>query len=534
MKSKKCNLSIFTLLTLSLILIISPCYAFTITYTANSDDTSGSVPDPDYTDDNNEASIATQGGLVNSNYYFNNWSADKNATAGEYTPGKKITMTEDLTLYAIWKLKPYSITYDSNNATGKVAGNIPVETKFYGANDINIPICSNNASVPLANPGLTFSGWHIDPDALSAQFSNSTMPYILNNTTLYAVWTCNIIYDGNGNDGGTVPVDNKNYTYNSTAILKGASNLTRANYHIGGWQYDNDSTAYNLSQRINIDHNLYLTAKWLINPYSIAYTKNGAEYGEAPIDGKFYNTKNNATILNSNYPLMRSGYVFMGWNNESSSTEAQYIAGDLDKGNITFGYNNITLYPVWIRIGSSYGGGTVIAIGNGTNSTTDPKKILIMANQDQVSVLWATTNYQNITTNAAHGYYNLNNITDCSSGYVCDTIGSGQLNIIEINKTIGITNAPAAQVAANCTDGNYSDWYLPSMWELNTMNNYIGVSGRCNGTGQPTCMTGYHWSSTENKNSTAWDQTFNSSGGSQVDELKNGNLYVRAVRNEDY
>lgn len=334
-----------------------------IKYHSNGNNTIGPVPaDLNNYINGSSASIANQGDLSNKGYYFNNWSTNKDNTTGEYKPDDEIKISEtgDLDLYAIWNAKPYSITYNPNNPnnpnnqTSRVIGNVPIDNMHYDSNDINIPIYTNNASVPLTNPGFKFSGWNIDPKARITKFENNVMANISDNTTLYAIWTSNIVYDRNGADDGTTPSDNRFYTYNEVATLSDGGNLTRANYHIGGWQYGNDTDAYNLSQRVTMEKNLYFTVKWIENPYRITYTKNGAEYGEAPIDDRLYNTNDSAAILDFDYPLVKSGYEFIGWSTELFPTEVQYIAGNQLKGNIKFGYNDIILYPVWLGAKITY------------------------------------------------------------------------------------------------------------------------------------------------------------------------------------
>ena len=46
----------------------------------------------------------------------------------------------------------------------------------------------------------------------------------------------NVTYDGNGSDGGTVPVDYNNYLYKATAkVFANTGNLTKAGSTFAGW-----------------------------------------------------------------------------------------------------------------------------------------------------------------------------------------------------------------------------------------------------------------------------------------------------------
>jgi hypothetical protein len=99
-------------------------------------------------------------------------------------------------------------------------------------------------------------------------------------------------------------------------------------------------------------------------------------------------------------------------------------------------------------------------------------------------------------------------------------LGSGKANtdkIITQNKT---GNTYAAGLARAYNGGGYSDWYLPSMDELNKL--YL----------QQTAVGGfasaYYWSSSEDYNYFAWLQAFPS--GAQFGFSKGNTFCVRAVR----
>ena len=103
-------------------------------------------------------------------------------------------------------------------------------------------------------------------------------------------------------------------------------------------------------------------------------------------------------------------------------------------------------------------------------------------------------------------------------------IGTGAANTTQIIAVLG-SNAVAASLCRNYRGGGYSDWFLPSLWELNTLFNRRYVVGGSAFGG----ITSY-WSSSENRdNPTAWEQDFNGSGY-QYDFSKYRKLYVRAVR----
>ena len=96
-------------------------------------------------------------------------------------------------------------------------------------------------------------------------------------------------------------------------------------------------------------------------------------------------------------------------------------------------------------------------------------------------------------------------------------IGSGKSNTEKIVTALGSGN----YAARLCYDlGGYDDWFLPSQGELNELykqRNTVGGFASNN-----------YWSSSENSSNSAWKQNFNN--GSQNDNNKNNDKYVRAVR----
>lgn len=127
---------------------------------------------------------------------------------------------------------------------------------------------------------------------------------------------------------------------------------------------------------------------------------------------------------------------------------------------------------------------------------------------------------------------------DQSSGIVwgCDgttvagtdtALGSGKANTIIINAQCGI--GTAAQAAASYSLNGFSDWFLPSMEELNIMYNSIGQSSPNFG----GLSHVYYWTSSETDPSNAWiGYALNppsrgnfASNGSKIWELA-----VRAIR----
>ncbi len=151
-------------------------------------------------------------------------------------------------------------------------------------------------------------------------------------------------------------------------------------------------------------------------------------------------------------------------------------------------------------IGESYGGGIVFWV-----DATGQHGLIAATSDQSTSMRWyAGTNGDT----RAYG----------------DGIGAGEMNtaiIIAAQVAIGDDGSTyAARVCADLVISNYSDWYLPSKYELNLM--YLQKTTIGNFT------SNIYWSSTEVSSVFASAQNF--SGGNQGSNPKGNAVYVRAVR----
>jgi hypothetical protein len=119
------------------------------------------------------------------------------------------------------------------------------------------------------------------------------------------------------------------------------------------------------------------------------------------------------------------------------------------------------------------------------------------------------------------GFYAWSNITNAVIGATAEgtAIGTGQANTTAIVGQSGCTSG-AAFACNSLVEGGYSDWYLPSLGELNKLYlSQFAIGG--------FAWEGY-WSSSENDATGAWSQYF--VNGSQGSGPKSDGMRVRAVR----
>jgi len=175
-------------------------------------------------------------------------------------------------------------------------------------------------------------------------------------------------------------------------------------------------------------------------------------------------------------------------------------------GSITYinasAINKIT-FETPLAIGDTYEGGIIFYLdANGEHG-------LVAAPYDQFNgdgIYWSHTN----TTTGATG----------------DGVGAGEENTNKIVRDQG-SWPYAAIICATLTLGGYSDWYLPSKYELNLM--YTNLAQH--GLGNFDNSTAY-WSSTEESSTEAWYVGFGDPGGpgSYLKTNSYSTFNVRAVR----
>jgi hypothetical protein len=174
--------------------------------------------------------------------------------------------------------------------------------------------------------------------------------------------------------------------------------------------------------------------------------------------------------------------------------------------------NSIT--PQVPQVGDFYGGGVVfhLFVDGEIGYVAGETHGLIAAVADQSSgIRWYNGSY--VTT-----------------GATSTAVGTGSANTTTIIAEQGATSTSyAAGLARAYTDGTYTDWFLPSIDELNLMYDNIGQGNVLELGNVGNFSNVSYWSSTENGHHTAWMQGFGNYGG-QNSNYKYKAYYVRAVR----
>ena len=161
-------------------------------------------------------------------YLFEGWATTPNTSSIEFKNGATITVTGNITLYAVWYLPTYTIAYQSvNTRTSKYV-------EGYGSY-LTLPTAS---SLGLSNGDAIFLGWSTSGFAKTASYKPGDTIEITSNKTLYAVWQANCIYVKLYHPGYSLSSEK----YHTIAFSIGSSNAKM--YLVGNPRYSSYTTSY--------------------------------------------------------------------------------------------------------------------------------------------------------------------------------------------------------------------------------------------------------------------------------------------------
>ena len=142
-------------------------------------------------------------------YDFVGWNTDSSATSGNFTATTPVTA--DMTVYAIWKIKTCTVTFNPDNGTTNIIRTVDCGTSF-------------GASFPAdpVKPEFKFEGWFYSTDFYNYhRYTTSTV--IANDITLKARW---ITMQGDGSSGNP-------YIIMTASHLDNVRNNPTAHYRLG-------------------------------------------------------------------------------------------------------------------------------------------------------------------------------------------------------------------------------------------------------------------------------------------------------------
>ncbi len=376
-------------------------------------------------EDSAEITIA-QNAFTRTDYDFTGWNTAADGSGASHKAGAKITLTENLTLYAQWSeiVKVfYTVKFNANGGTGEMK-----EITAESGSEVSI------AANAFTREGWTFGGWNTKSDGTGAPYNDKAKITLNADITLYAQWAAgtgtaykvehwqqNVADSGytlaktepmtgtTGEETAAKAEEAAGFTakeFVQEKIAADGSTVVKIYYDRNTvtltFDADNGGDKTTLSGRfgaeVKIDapsktgysfngwtpelpatfpaENAEFKAQWKLATYKISYTLNDGTNAEA--------NPANYTIETEKVTLAsptRQYYAFCGWYTDSAFTDSSKITG-WSAGEKT---GDIMLYAKWEMTLESLGlsGGKIVLTGDISEETLRAVAATILANPDE-------------------------------------------------------------------------------------------------------------------------------------------------------
>lgn len=249
-----------------------------------------------------ETRVLTKNIYTKNGYVFTGWATTPSGAIA-YADQASYTMGTDAsyTLYAVWELADYSISYDLNGGFGD-------------GNPMTYNMLSDSFTLySPTRPGYTFLGWcgtGIEGISMTVEIKNGSV----GDRSYTACWRANtnrIIFDANGGEG---TMEDQLIDSDSTKKLQ-KNTFLRENYEFVGWSTTPTGTKLYTDQseyKMGISEVNYLYAIWMPKKFNISYVLS---------DGVCDNPDNYtylSTAVKLNAPHKKAA-DFIGWIYEGQS-----------------------------------------------------------------------------------------------------------------------------------------------------------------------------------------------------------------------
>ena len=315
-------------------------------------------------------------------YTFLGWNPDDdNADAGtkdgDYDPEDEVTLSADVTLYAVWEAKTYDLTLDINGAS---SGSEAV-TMTYNSS-------SHTSITAPTKAGYTFEGWYDSESnnngtgnlimnasgvlqANAGSYTGAEGIWILDDEpTLYAKWSCtsptfdtdlststvNVNQHASASalsvvasaGGGTVTYQWYSNTANSTTTPTPSpiSGATSASYTPST---ETAGTTYYFCEAKNTTGgncttNSSITPVTVTATYRVNYNGNGKDGGSDVASSAWVTSGTDVTTVANTWT--KSGYKFKWWNTDDEGDGEDFYVGE----KVTMASADVTLYAQWEEV----------------------------------------------------------------------------------------------------------------------------------------------------------------------------------------
>lgn len=295
-----------------------PC-EYAISYTLNGGAFADNYAAPDTHVYGTDTAIADP---TRTGYTFVGWSVGGEEAVKELTLGGE-EYTGDVALEAVWQANKYTVVFHGNGAGGGQTERQEFTYDIAGSLTLN----------GFTRTGYAFAGW--------AKTASGTAEYedgqtVLNlaaagETALYAVWSAvsyTVVFDGNGNTGGTAPADTTFRYDNAAGDKLPEHDLVKTDKYFAGWARNADAAEAEFGDCAVLNENLAdtegaqvtLYAVWDDIPtYAVSFTGGTGAQGSNPSVAP---QREGAVVVLPQNTFTKTGYYFDAWLSGSDRYEA--------------------------------------------------------------------------------------------------------------------------------------------------------------------------------------------------------------------
>ena len=241
----------------------------------------------------------------------------------------------------------YTVTYNGNGST---SGSAPTDTNSPYASGSTVTVLGNT----FTRTGYVFTFWNTAANGSGTSYtSGTTFSISPANVILYAQWTptYTLTYNPNELEGGTGSSGINSYLGGSPVTIPDSTGFSNINItkQFGGWNtaLDGRGIYYPPNSTFTMPSaNTILWAQWYDpsgQTHSVTYDGNTSDGGTPPGPFNYYRYQG-VPISENTGLLIKTGFVFGGWNTDPSGNGIEY---ETVSNGFTMPDANVILYAVW-------------------------------------------------------------------------------------------------------------------------------------------------------------------------------------------
>lgn len=236
----------------------------------------------------------------------------------------------------------YYIDYYPNGGTPTT----PVTQSVTSGSSVSIYTISQAG---FSRSGYTFTGWNTNTSGTGTSYSPGQSYSPSRNISLYAQWERQVTLSYNSN-GGSGTMSSQSCGVGETLTVKSNGFTHSGYYYFNYWSTSpSGGTRYDPGDTITMNSDVTLYARWYYSPpvYTCYITYN-SNYPSGTNSTSSQSVNSNSSVIIRDVDdvgFSCTGYLFKGWNTNSSGTGTSYSPGTTYYGSS----GDRTLYAIWER-----------------------------------------------------------------------------------------------------------------------------------------------------------------------------------------